>query len=187
MPHCTVPLCTNHSRKTVGTGISYHKLPTGPLKNIWLRNIRRENIRANVHTRVCSEHFTEDSFEPAIEIIPGFKKSKKLKSTAVPTVFAFHTRANEDKTRPSSLKQIQSRARKVCISMQQFYIYTKAKRSNNISFTYYKNHGIIRLFTICLHIIQIIITLQYSFCLWLTKLASELFDWITFSRLCQQK
>lgn len=36
------------------------------------------------------------------------------------------------------------------------------------------------LFKICLHKIQIII-LQYSFCLWLAKLASELFDWLTFS------
>ena len=27
-----VPLCTNYSRKTQGLGISYHRLPRGPLK-----------------------------------------------------------------------------------------------------------------------------------------------------------
>ena len=44
MPHCAVPLCANGSRKTRGMDISY-RLPNGPLKDVWLRNIRRENPR----------------------------------------------------------------------------------------------------------------------------------------------
>ena len=36
MPHCMVPMCTNGWRKTKGTDISYHRLPSGPLKSVWL-------------------------------------------------------------------------------------------------------------------------------------------------------
>ena len=45
MPHCMVPLCTNGWRKNKERDITYHRLPTGPLKTIWLRNIRRDNPR----------------------------------------------------------------------------------------------------------------------------------------------
>ena len=114
MPHCMVPLCTNGWRKTKGTDISYHRLPTGSLKNIWLRNVRRENPRKSGNSFVCSEHFTPDSFEPAIEIC-GFKKARTLKPSAVPTLFSFPTR--ETKARESSLRQIQSRAKNVSRSV----------------------------------------------------------------------
>jgi hypothetical protein len=122
MPHCAVPLCTNGSRKTQGTDISYHRLPNGPLKSVWLRNIRRENPRQRSNTFVCSAHFTPDSFEPSVELIPGFKKPKKLKPSAVPTLFAFPSKLNEVKTRPSSERQIRNRARQVCThSICYFY------------------------------------------------------------------
>ena len=32
-----VAFCTNGYRKTKGTKISYHRLPVGPLRSIWLR------------------------------------------------------------------------------------------------------------------------------------------------------
>ena len=113
MPHCTVPLCTNGSRKTKGTDISYHRLPNGPLRSVWLRNLRRENPREHANTYVCSAHFAPDCFEPNAEVIPGFKKRKTLKPSAVPTMFAFPTKGNENKTRLSSVKQIRNRTRKV--------------------------------------------------------------------------
>ena len=114
MPHCTVPLCTNGSRKTKGTDISYHRLPNGPLRSVWLRNLRREIPRERANTYVCGAHFTPDCFQPNIELIPGFKKRKMLKPSAVPTIFAFPTKAKENKTRSSSLRQIRNRAIKVC-------------------------------------------------------------------------
>lgn len=110
MPHCMVPLCTNGWRKTKGTDISYHRLPTGPLKSIWLRNIRRDNPCKPCHSFVCSVHFTADCFEPAIEIC-GHKKPKSLKPSAVPTLFGFGQRKNS--TRQSSLQQIRNRENKV--------------------------------------------------------------------------
>jgi hypothetical protein len=79
MPHCTVPLCTNGSRKTKGTDISYHRLPNGPLRSVWLHNLRLENPRERVNTYVCSTHFAPDCFELNAEVIPGFKKRKTLK------------------------------------------------------------------------------------------------------------
>ena len=72
-----------------------------------------ERILERGNTYVCSVHFTWDCFEPTMEIIPGFKKRKMLKPSAVPTIFAFPTKLNENKTRPSSVKQIENRAKKV--------------------------------------------------------------------------
>ena len=113
MPHCAVPLCANGSRKTRGMDISYHRLPNGPLKDIWLRNIHRENPRDRGYTYVCSAHFTPDCFEANTGLIPGFKKRKMLKPTAVPTVFSFPTKYSVNKPRLSSVKQIKSREKKV--------------------------------------------------------------------------
>ena len=107
MSHCSVPLCKNHSQKTKETGISYHRLPNGPLKSIWLRNIRRENPCPRTLTFVCSAHFKEDCFQPGVEIIPGFKKVKTQISSAIPTIFKFGSRDNDKKARPSSMRQIQ--------------------------------------------------------------------------------
>ena len=123
MPHCTVPLCTNGSPKTKGSDISYHRLPNGPLKSVWLRNIRRENPRQRVNTFVCSAHFTPDCFQPSVELIPRYKKPKKLKPSAVPTLFAFPTKLKEVKGRPSSERQIKNRERQVyCSHFISFYL-----------------------------------------------------------------
>ena len=63
MPHCTLPLCTNGSRKTKEMDISYHRLPNGPLRSVWLRNLHQENPRERANTYVCSAHFTPDCFD----------------------------------------------------------------------------------------------------------------------------
>ena len=147
MPHCSVPLCKNYSQKTKGTRISYHRLPNGPLKSVWLRNIRRENPRPRAHTFVCSTHFTEDCFQPGVEIIPGFKKAKTLLSSAIPTIFKFGSRDGR-KARPSSLRQIQNRARKV-----GFDLYSILKPKCQIIFIYKSQEfWLQKLFTINLDI-----------------------------------
>ena len=113
MPHCAVLLCANGSRKTRGMDISYHRLPNGPLKDIWLRNIRQENPRDRGYTYVYSAHFTPDCFEANTGLIPGFKKRKMLKPTAVPTVFSFPTKYSVNKPRLCSVKQIKSREKRI--------------------------------------------------------------------------
>ena len=111
--HCAVPLCTNGSRKTRGMDISCHRLLNGPLKDVWLRNIRRENPRDRGHTYVSSAHFTPDCFEASTGLILCFNKRKILKPTAVPTIFLFPTKYSVNKPRLSSVKQIKSREKKV--------------------------------------------------------------------------
>ena len=101
------------SRKTRGMDISYYRLPNGPLKDIWLWNIHRENPRDRGYTYVCSAHFTPDCFEANTGLIPGFNKRKMLKPTAVPTVFSLPTKYSVNKQRLSSVKQIKSTEKKV--------------------------------------------------------------------------
>ena len=74
MPHhCIVPLCTNNSTMPE---LSFYHLPLHDqnLLQIWIVNIRRENIHINEYSRICSAHFE------------GGKKQGKY---AVPTIFAW--------------------------------------------------------------------------------------------------
>jgi hypothetical protein len=106
MPHCMVPKCTNGWKKTKGSDITYHRVPSGPTKSIWLRNIRRDNPRKLNNSFVCSVHFTPDCFIPATEIC-GRKKPKMLKPTAIPTLFEYTRKKLPP--RSSSLRQIRER------------------------------------------------------------------------------
>ena len=110
MPHCMVPMYTNGWRKTNGQGITYHRLPNGSLKSVWLRNMRRDNPHRPSNSFVCSPLVKEDCFYPTTEIC-GHKTSKKLKRTAVPTLFSFPTTRNEETGRQSSRSQIEARAK----------------------------------------------------------------------------
>jgi hypothetical protein len=65
MPHCMVPKCTNGWEKTKASDITYHRVPSGPTKSIWLRNIRRDNPHKLNNSFVCSVHFTSECFIPA--------------------------------------------------------------------------------------------------------------------------
>ena len=105
-----VPMCTNGYCKTKRKGITYHRLLIGPLKSVLLRNIRRDNPHRPSNLFVCSAHFTEDCFNPATELC-SHKASKKLKRTAVPTLFSFPTTRNEETGRQSSRRQIEARAK----------------------------------------------------------------------------
>ena len=111
MPHCMVPQCSNDWRKTKGTDITYHRLPSGSMKSTWLRSIKRDNPRKPEHSFVYSVHLEPKCFEPATEIC-GRKKPKTLTSSAVPTLFAF-TKAKKGTTRPSSQRQIKARESEV--------------------------------------------------------------------------
>ena len=108
-----------------------------PLKDIWLRNIRRENPRDRDHTNVCSAQFTPDCFEANTGSIPGFNKHKMLRTTAVPTVFSFPTKYSVNKPRLSSVKQIKSREnQKKGLKIKFFQILLLG-----ILFTFYYKHN----------------------------------------------
>ena len=93
MPHhCSVPGCTSNSKSS--PSLSFHIFPTDPdVRRVWIRNIRRDEQKGqwtvNASTRVCSLHFTDDSYHEA-----GRKRKRKterqkrmLKPGASPTIF----------------------------------------------------------------------------------------------------
>ena len=81
MPHhCAVPGCTSNSKTSVG--VSFHKFPADSgVRRVWIRNIRRDERKGtwqiNSSTRVCSLHFTEDSYHDASR-----KRERKLRGGA---------------------------------------------------------------------------------------------------------
>ncbi|XP_046863134.1 peroxynitrite isomerase THAP4-like [Xenia sp. Carnegie-2017] len=97
MPHCMVPNCTNGSRKTKGSDVSYHRLPNDPtMQKIWLARVRRDNIPKPNSCYVCSDHFTPDCFSTSLKEIFGMK-SKKIEPSSVPSTFPFLNRKPERK------------------------------------------------------------------------------------------
>ena len=102
-----VPSCTNGSKKTKGSDISYHRLPNDQqLRRTWLRRIRRENLPKGNSCYVCSAHFTPDSFEVSLKESFGMKAINNLKPGSVSSLFPFMSRKPERKL---SQKRLQKR------------------------------------------------------------------------------
>jgi hypothetical protein len=120
MPHCTVPNCTNGWRKTKGTGVSYHRLPTNHMKSLWLQRVRRDNPRDSKHSFVCSDHFSPESYESSLaEKLCGHTGRKILKPDAVPTIFKHSENVPKTKRRVSSEMRCRVRERNEVL----YYIY----------------------------------------------------------------
>ena len=83
-----VPGCTNGSRKTKGTDISFHRLPKDKkLSKIWIEKTLRKNPSKLDSCYVCSVHFEPECFESSLKHMFGQKTKKKLKAGAIPTIF----------------------------------------------------------------------------------------------------
>jgi hypothetical protein len=93
-----VPGCTNCSKKTKGSDISYHRLPNDQqMRRTWLRRIRRENVPKANSCYVCSTHFTPDCFESSLKELFGMKGRNSLKPGSVPSIFPFlHRKPNRE-------------------------------------------------------------------------------------------
>jgi len=93
MPGCAIPMCktysVNRNRKKTAEQVIYHYLPRDPFfKNIWL-SLCRKNANGD-HARVCSKHFTEDSYERDLQAeLLGVVRRKRLRPDAVPTLNLF--------------------------------------------------------------------------------------------------
>uniref|UniRef100_A0A8C9XD36 THAP-type domain-containing protein n=1 Tax=Sander lucioperca TaxID=283035 RepID=A0A8C9XD36_SANLU len=85
--HCCVPKCTFSKRNESYTGQTFHRFPKDPvLCREWIHKIRRDpgrHFKIHMDTKVCSDHFTEESF---LKTRVGMRK---LKKGAVPTLFAW--------------------------------------------------------------------------------------------------
>ena len=96
--HCCVPECTSDSTKqdvVDGRPVSFHSFPSDPgLVKEWIVKIGRdvnEHFSLHKRTKVCSLHFTEDSFYPGDHRRSTKETSRsrsKLRLNAVPTMHA---------------------------------------------------------------------------------------------------
>ena len=89
MPICCVAGgCSN----TYKDGVSSFNFPKDQPRWIcWINKVltTRANWTASEHSMLCSRHFGEDCFEPEVAIASSFgiNRRKKLKPTAVPSLF----------------------------------------------------------------------------------------------------
>ena len=110
MPYCMVPSCTNFSKKTKGSDISYHRFPNDQqMRRTWLRWIRRENLSKANSCYACSAHFTPDCFEGPLKELFGMKGKKTLKPGSVPSIFPFLHRKPERELSHKTDKRAQMR------------------------------------------------------------------------------
>ena len=91
-----LPGCTNCSKKTKGSDISYHRLPNDQqMRRTWLRRVHHDNLPKANSCYVCSAHFTPDCFEGSLKELFGMKGKKALKPGSVPSIFPFLHRKPE--------------------------------------------------------------------------------------------
>ncbi|XP_043513503.1 myotubularin-related protein DDB_G0290005-like isoform X2 [Frieseomelitta varia] len=94
MPQCAVATCRNSHRQTRGRSIRYHRFPQIPeVRSRWVRACGRVplsngEIPFNIQTaRICSLHFTNDSYEKDMEhLVLGLPVRSRLRRGAVPTI-----------------------------------------------------------------------------------------------------
>ncbi|XP_012277733.1 uncharacterized protein LOC105698245 isoform X5 [Orussus abietinus] len=94
MPQCAVATCRNSHRRTRGRRIRYHRFPQIPeVRSRWVRACGRVplsngEVPFNIQTaRICSLHFTNDSYEKDMEhLVLGLPVRSRLRRGAVPTV-----------------------------------------------------------------------------------------------------
>ncbi|XP_046400287.1 THAP domain-containing protein 1-like isoform X2 [Ischnura elegans] len=77
-----------------GSGISFHGFPSdGELKKKWVIALKRDKFVPTVYTRICSKHFTPESF-----VAERFG-NRWLKTDAVPSIFGFCQKAKKSTPR----------------------------------------------------------------------------------------
>ena len=102
MPRCSVPGCDNESKSPECSELSWFTYPIGneQLLRQWLARIRRVDFQPNRYSRICSVHFSEDSFQENFSLFSSFVESgetceptrkrrrrKILKDGSIPSVF----------------------------------------------------------------------------------------------------
>ena len=92
MPTCAIAGCSSsnrYKRSDSTTSISFHCFPSEPqLRKIWITRCRRKNFSVVTNQRICSRHFSDESYLPDCRLKEQFGLSvkKRLKSDALPTL-----------------------------------------------------------------------------------------------------
>ncbi|XP_072387136.1 THAP domain-containing protein 2-like [Diabrotica undecimpunctata] len=116
---CSALNCTQ--RQKTGTDISFHGFPKdSSLQKKWIIAIRRENFKPTKSSKICSKHFTADSF-----ITSGWSSKKQLKKDAVPSIFDFpNILIKQVKTRKFSVKRETVSDKTTCSKRENIHILT---------------------------------------------------------------
>ena len=68
----------------------------------WVNAVKRKDWKPSATSMLCFRHFTEDCYEQS-----GWRSTKKLKDTAVPTIFDFSEHSQKEGNRRVSCKRKQ--------------------------------------------------------------------------------
>ena len=155
-------------------GLSLHKFTKNPLtRDQWYREIaktRFDQTEPSKHSRLCSLHFTKDSYETSVLLAQEMglpSKKRRLKETDIPTLFqkatevragsmewacgSIHcctpeaTVSSSSTTRPAVVKRPKAPVCKYCMMMNGTYTYIV---SCNIIFLYIYIYHITYYYTI---------------------------------------
>ncbi|XP_046891788.1 uncharacterized protein LOC124477807 [Hypomesus transpacificus] len=87
MSYCCVPECKSNKKKESGKRKTFHRFPVNSaIRREWVIKIRRDigpHFKIADNTRVCSDHFPEESFTKTLCGI------RKLREGVVPTLFTW--------------------------------------------------------------------------------------------------
>ena len=109
MVRCCVPGCTSDDRDKKGYSFFTFPKKDGSRLKQWLASISRLGFSPTEGCRVCSKHFTEDCFERDLrgELMVDHdsekgdrRRRRRLKDTAVPTIFPARKPARETRKQP---------------------------------------------------------------------------------------
>ena len=130
--NCTAYGCTNSHKK----GYTVFKFPEdAKLRRVWILQVQRTRDKWRGPTQnsgVCSEHFTEDCYEP-ISVVSkqmGIKVKQMLKPNAIPTIFK-RPFSTPKRLRSSSAVEKRKRAKETNDSLSVVHI------SNYYTFRYW--------------------------------------------------
>ena len=90
---CVAGGCSN----TYKEGVSFFNFPKErPRRRIWISKVQttRAKWTPTEHSKLCSAHFTDDCFETEVALASsmGINRRKRLRPTAVPSLFSSQTR-----------------------------------------------------------------------------------------------
>lgn len=82
-----------HNQRSVDKNVTFHTFPQEKARRArWVTAVRRENWAPTKSSRLCSEHFSVESYEISSRLAREFglgQKAPKLKPDAVPTIFGY--------------------------------------------------------------------------------------------------
>ena len=98
---CAVAECRNgkNTKRIKGSTLLFHRFPRDEnLRKLWIIKCNRVDYFNAENARVCSDHFAEEDYKTDLQSeLLDLTASKRLKETAVPSVFPLRQSFSENK------------------------------------------------------------------------------------------